>query len=230
MPCVLAVLHTDTRALLNSLTLDWASTSPPGLTSSDYWAARFSFVLLAPVTGNYTIAATVDDFVSMAIDGEEQLPSGGSRRTAVWLDCGYHDVVLHFLEVTGAANLRMTWDAGVLNAVSDTVFQHASYVLQSAAGLKSDCYHCCTPGQGPCMLLMQIVGAGCLVKAGIKGCASMSHFFFAGACAHPGKQHPVSAPRAACACPSSRQRSSGTANLQQHHNPGAADPAACVTS
>lgn len=118
MPCKLSVLHTVARTLLNSLTLDWSSTPPQGLKSSDYWAARFSFVLLAPVTANYTIAATVDDLVSMTVDDELQLPPGGSRRAVVWLERGYHDVVLHYLEVTGAANLRMTWDAGVANAVS----------------------------------------------------------------------------------------------------------------
>lgn len=108
----------DARALLNSLALNWGSTAPTGLRSSDYWAARFTFVLLAPVTGNYTFSVTVDDVAAVDIDDAVLLTRGGSRRAVVWLERGYHDVVVHYLEVTGSANLRLTWDAGVANAVS----------------------------------------------------------------------------------------------------------------
>lgn len=60
----------DARALLNSLSLNWGSTAPSGLRVSDYWAARLSFVLLAPVSGNYTLAVTVDDVAELHINGE----------------------------------------------------------------------------------------------------------------------------------------------------------------
>jgi hypothetical protein len=70
------------------------------------------------VTGNYTFSVTVDDVAAVDIDGEVLLARGGSRRAVVWLELGYHDVVVHYLEVTGSANLRLTWDAGVANAVS----------------------------------------------------------------------------------------------------------------
>jgi hypothetical protein len=103
--------------LLNSLLLSWGSTAPTGLRAPDYWAARFSFVLLAPVSGNYTLAVTVDDIAELHVNGEVLLAAGGSRRTVVWLERGYHDVMVHFLEVTGSASLRLTWDGGVPNTV-----------------------------------------------------------------------------------------------------------------
>lgn len=108
----------DARGLLNTLSLNWGTSVPTGLRSADYWAARFSFVLLAPVTGNYTLSATVDDVAQLDLDGDVLMPRGGSRRTVVWLDRGYHDVVMHYLEAAGSASLRLAWDGGVPNAVS----------------------------------------------------------------------------------------------------------------
>ena len=105
--------------MLNSLALDWGSSAPAGLSSADFWAARLTFVLLAPISGNYTIAVTVDDLASVQVDGEVLLTPGGPRRTSLQLGRGYHDVEVYYLEGGGAANLRLTWDAGVANAVSD---------------------------------------------------------------------------------------------------------------
>lgn len=114
LPCCCA----DVRTLMNNLTLDWSSSAPAGLRSADFWVGRFSFVLLAPTSGNYTLNFAVDDIVSVQLDGEQLLAPGGSRRTVVWLQRGFHDVVLHYVEAAGSASLRVTWDGGVLNAVS----------------------------------------------------------------------------------------------------------------
>lgn len=111
-------MSTDARTLLNNLSLSWGSSTPPGLRSSDFWAARFSFVLLVPATGNVTFGATVDDDVSIDIDGDMLLAPGGSRRVVIWLSAGFHDVVVHYLEATGSATMQLTWDGGVRNAVS----------------------------------------------------------------------------------------------------------------
>lgn len=110
-------MFADARALLNSLSLSWGSSLPPGLRSSDFWAARFSFVLLVPATGNITFGATVDDVVSIEVDGDMLLGPGGSRRVVIWLSAGFHDVVVHYLEATGSATMQLFWDGGVRNAV-----------------------------------------------------------------------------------------------------------------
>lgn len=128
----------DARALLNSLSLDWSSSAPAGLRSGDFWAARLSFVLLAPTTANYTLAVAVDDVVSVEIDGDMLLAPGGSRQVVVLLAQGYHDIEMHFMEAAGAANLQVMWDAGVPNAVSRHgilyAHLHASFTLQRLLG------------------------------------------------------------------------------------------------
>lgn len=108
----------DSWALVSNLSLVWSSSAPAGLRSGDFWAARFSFVLLAPVSSNYTLAFAVDDLVSVQIDDEMLLRAGGSRQAVIRLGRGFHDVVLHYLEAAGAASLLVTWDAGLPNTVS----------------------------------------------------------------------------------------------------------------
>jgi len=124
--------------LLNSLSLDWSSSAPAGLRSGDFWAARFSFVLLAPTTANYTLAVAVDDVVSVQMDGDMLLAPGGSRQVVVLLGQGYHDIEIHYMEAAGVANLQVMWDGGVPNAVSRHGLRythlHALFILECLLG------------------------------------------------------------------------------------------------
>lgn len=69
----------------------------------------------------------------------------------VWLERGYHDVVVHYLEVAGFANLRLSWDGGVPNTVgvaSNSLlcryFKQDSKTAENtvSANLLTCCVHC----------------------------------------------------------------------------------------
>lgn len=49
----------------------------------------------------------------------------------MWLERGYHDVVVHYLEVAGSANLRLSWDGGVPNTVGVALNSLLFSVLQA---------------------------------------------------------------------------------------------------
>ncbi len=75
---------------------------------TDYLGVRWSGRLLVPETGEYTFSFTVEDKVSLAIDGETVSPEG-KEPVEVRLTEGAHAIALEYVEINGNEYLTVKW-------------------------------------------------------------------------------------------------------------------------
>ena len=101
----------DAVQLAPSLSFSWGSSSgPAGLMGrTDFFAARFAAHLRVDSPGNYTFQLSSDDDSRLYVNGRF---AGGRGLVPVALERGYALLTVHYLEITGAAHVSLSWDAG----------------------------------------------------------------------------------------------------------------------
>lgn len=95
---------------------DWGEGSPgPGVPVDFFtarWVGRFSFA----TAGTYTFTAISDDGVRVAVDGidiiDDLTEYSGTRREAIYLNSGPHEVKVEYLEAYAGASIELTWSLG----------------------------------------------------------------------------------------------------------------------
>lgn len=88
----------------------------PLMVGADQWTARYEGKLVVPETGTYKLYSRADDGARVIIDGVTRL----NRWTYNWLQpevstsipltAGEHDIVVEYIDRTGNAGLRVSWN------------------------------------------------------------------------------------------------------------------------
>lgn len=114
----LCVHCTDLVTYEPVLDFNWQWGNPAGLGAVDFFAARYSFTLQVPATGNYSFNLNADDIARMYIDKEWVGINRGGQQPTVMLQKGYHAVQIEYMEWTGYSSFNLRWNAGIANGVS----------------------------------------------------------------------------------------------------------------
>jgi beta-glucosidase len=99
----------------------WTLNSPGRGIPFDWYSVRWTGTLVVPSTGVRRIGVEGDDGYRLFIDGrividDWRKQSSGRRLVDVSLEPGSrHDVRLEYFESTGAARVKLVWDAGVVD-------------------------------------------------------------------------------------------------------------------
>ena len=98
----------------------------------DFFAARFTGVLLVPVSGDYTFTLHSDDGADLWLDGAPVLSDPPrhvwrSRAATVTLAAGRHPIRVGYFDGNGTAGLRLDWTRpdGVTETIPPSAFCHA---------------------------------------------------------------------------------------------------------
>ncbi len=109
--------------VVTTLEQQWGGGAPAGVTP-DQWTARFEGKLVVPETGTYKLYSRADDGARVIIDGVTRLNRWTLNTwqpevsTSIPLTAGEHDIVVEYVDRTGNAGLRVSWNGpGVPNKV-----------------------------------------------------------------------------------------------------------------
>ena len=108
----------------------------------DFFAARFTGVLLVPVSGDYTFTLHSDDGADLWLDGAPVLSDPPrhvwrSRAATVTLAAGRHPIRVGYFDGNGTAGLRLDWTRpdGVTETIPPSAFCHAEPSLPPSVRL-----------------------------------------------------------------------------------------------
>ena len=108
----------------------------------DFFAARFTGVLLVPVSGDYTFTLHSDDGADLWLDGAPVLSDPPrhvwrSRAATVTLAAGRHPIRVGYFDGNGTAGLRLDWTRpdGVTETIPPSAFCHAAPSLPPSVRL-----------------------------------------------------------------------------------------------
>jgi beta-glucosidase len=124
--------RTDTR-----MSFQWTLSSPGRGIPFDWYSARWTGTITAPVGGVKRIGVDGNDGYRLYLDGrlvvdDWQKRSFSTRMADVAFAPGSaHDVKLEYFETTGNARLRLVWDAGILDDTRSTIDAAVALAKQS---------------------------------------------------------------------------------------------------
>jgi len=102
----------------------------------DFFAARFTGVLLVPVSGDYTFTLHSDDGADLWLDGAPILSDPPrhvwrAREATIPLAAGRHPIRIGYFDGNGTAGLRLAWTRpdGVSETIPSSAFCHSAPTL-----------------------------------------------------------------------------------------------------